>query len=383
MPTKFEAGKLQISEKVARSRREETYQAALEVHGGESKSAEVGLIDTVLSKCSKATLGEVLSSSDKFQKSVLPKLYKGPLKNFEASEENMIRSVSVYYDGGIMGKRKYRQVYRNVSFQKLRKCKKYRKRLSVNSCPIPLLVPYNKLMPFIKSIDIGTVYNTSDLCTDLEEGDKVQGYYRDLKELLIMLAEFYLVHRSNELVWFDEPNKFYVALGGNGAPFGKYDTACAWLVSILNLGKGILSSKDNYLLFGANCSESCITVGRFIQKLMVEVGQIQKQVFPIKVKESVVNVKFCISELPNDMKMLAYLAGELSNSAKFFSTFADVSLENCKTPMAVLARRNPTLGTHGSIAKDWLWWKKLMQRRKKSASKVSGQQQNAAKSPLS
>ena len=47
-------------------------------------------------------------------------------------------------------------------------------------------------------------------------------------------------------------------------------------------------------------------------------------------KESVVNVKFCISELPNDMKMLAYLAGELSNSVKFSSTFANVSLENCK-----------------------------------------------------
>ena len=60
-------------------------------------------------------------------------------------------------------------------------------------------------------------------------------------------------------------------------------------------GKGILSSNDNYLLFGANCSESCITVGRFIQKLMVEVEQIEKQVFPIKVKESVVNVKYCIS----------------------------------------------------------------------------------------
>ena len=50
MSTMFEAGKLQISEKVARSRREETYQAALEVHGGEIKSAEVGLIDTVLGK---------------------------------------------------------------------------------------------------------------------------------------------------------------------------------------------------------------------------------------------------------------------------------------------------------------------------------------------
>jgi hypothetical protein len=73
--------------------------------------------------------------------------------------------------------------------------------------------------------------------------------------LLIIVAEFYLVHWSNELVWFDEPNKFYVALGGDGAPFGKYDTACAWLVSILNLGKGIVSSNNNYLLFGANLGQ--------------------------------------------------------------------------------------------------------------------------------
>jgi hypothetical protein len=70
---------------------------------------------------------------------------------------------------------------RNVSFQKSQKCKKYRKHPTVNSCPIPLLVPYNKLIPFIKSINTGTVYNTSDLCTDLEEGDKVQGCYGDLK----------------------------------------------------------------------------------------------------------------------------------------------------------------------------------------------------------
>ena len=50
------------------------------------------------------------------------------------------------------------------------------------------------------------------------------------KELLLRLAEFYL-SKPTDLVWFDEPNKFDVSLGGDGAPFGKYDTACAWLVS--------------------------------------------------------------------------------------------------------------------------------------------------------
>ena len=42
-------------------------------------------------------------------------------------------------------------------------------------------------------------------------------------------------------------------------------------------------------------------------------------------KGNSVNVKFKISELPNDMKMLAFLGGELSNAATYFSTFANVS----------------------------------------------------------
>ena len=41
-----------------------------------------------------------------------------------------------------------------------------------------------------------------------------------------------------------------------------------------------------------------------------------------------VSVRFSFGELPNDMKMLAFLAGELSNSAKYFSSFADVSSGN-------------------------------------------------------
>jgi hypothetical protein len=313
------------------------------------EQSQVDTLDTVNAECSKATLVEVLSTSDKFKTCVLPQLYKASRKDFEGSEENMLRSAAVYYSGGIMGKRKYGQVYRDVSFQKLNNNKKYGKLIAINNCHIPLLVPYNKLMPFVKSINIGTIYSTYDtLCNGLQEDDKIQGCYRSIKELLIMLAEFYLLFRSADLVWFDEANEFYVTSGGDGAPFGKYDTACAWLVSFLNLGKGVLSSNDNYLLFAANCSESCIPVSRFIQKLTVEIAEIQEQVFPINVNGIMVNVKFCIAELPNYMKMLAYLSGELSNSAKYFSTFANVSLNDCKN-------------TSGSFGKEksntWRPWK--------------------------
>ena len=40
-------------------------------------------------------------------------------------------------------------------------------------------------------------------------------------------------------------------------------------------------------------------------------------------------MSFHFEELPNDMKMLAMLGGELSNSAKFFSPFANVSTNDC------------------------------------------------------
>lgn len=87
----------------------------------------------------------------------------------------MIRSVSVYYSGGILGKKKYRKVYRDSPFTtRSRSSKKQTKRISVNHLPVPKLVPYNKLMPFIKSIAIGKVYSVyNTLCDGLNEEDKV------------------------------------------------------------------------------------------------------------------------------------------------------------------------------------------------------------------
>lgn len=57
-------------------------------------------------------------------------------------------------------------------------------------------------------------------------------------------------------------------------------------------------------------------------------------------------VTFKFSELPNDMKMLALLAGELPNSAKYFSTFANVNKDNCK-------ELNGTFGTSNNTWQPW------------------------------
>ena len=41
-----------------------------------------------------------------------------------------------------------------------------------------------------------------------------------------------------------------------------------------------------------------------------------------------INVQFRTAELPNDMKIIAFLSGELGNSATYFSSFANVLNDN-------------------------------------------------------
>ena len=277
--------------------------------------------------------------------------YVNSLKQYEKSNENMCRSVGVYYSGGVTGKRKYRKLYRESAYKVN---KKKTTRISIASCPVPRLVPYNKLMPFIKSIPIGTLFDVKEtLCQGMQT--KVSGCYRSLHETLIFLAKFYLNKTSDyDLIWFDEPYTFHVALGGDGAPFGKDDTSCAWLISFLNIGRGVLSSNENFLIFGANCSENGLPVKRYIKFLLSEIKTLQQRTFPIAINDNVnVNVKFIIAELPNDMKMLAFLSGELNNSATFFSSFADVSYSSGRS-------RDGTFGKEeNNLWKPWDYKKRL------------------------
>ena len=121
-------------------------------------------------------------------------------------------------------------------------------RIQVAKCMVPKLVPYHKLLSYIKSMDIGKLYSIRDKhCEGLGDMDKVNGCNQNLEELLLKIGKFYLCNNLCEILTFDaEPNIFHVALGGDGAPFGKDNSACAWLVSILNIGKRVFSSAENF-----------------------------------------------------------------------------------------------------------------------------------------
>lgn len=103
---------------VATKRRTETFQAAKEIHGADVNNitpAQVGLLSTVEKRCPTKILVDFMSNSKKFSKKVFPKLYKATAEKCEDSDMNMLRSVSVFYSKGVMGKKKYRSVYRSLS----------------------------------------------------------------------------------------------------------------------------------------------------------------------------------------------------------------------------------------------------------------------------
>ena len=65
----------------------------------------------------------------------------------------------------------------------------------------------------------------------------MSGCFLDLEALLLQLADLYLsIDKVTPILsWFGEaPGTFLVAIGADGAPFGKDNEATSWLVSFLN-----------------------------------------------------------------------------------------------------------------------------------------------------
>ena len=69
------------------------------------------------------------------------------------------------------------------------------------------LVPYDKMMAYVRSLEISTLHCVKkDFCFELDDCIKVEGCYRHLAEFLPLLAKFYfkLAEVSEEnLLWFN------------------------------------------------------------------------------------------------------------------------------------------------------------------------------------
>lgn len=318
-PTSLESPS--YTSQTALRRNRETFAQTSQIHEATkgNKRPALGLFDTLQKRCKTSKLGNYVLSNTKVTDYIIEKKQKQEQEAFQNSRDNMLRSVAVYYSGGVMGKRKY-QAVRVASTMKSSSKKRGGKAAItfMSKCPIPKLLTYNSLIKEVNKIDIGTVYSVKDQFAPYIEDENTSGCFRDLREYLPKLASFYLKlqnSRKDALKWFGETEgTLLIAFGGDGCPFGKNENACSFLVSFLNTGKGVASNSDNFLTFGANCEESSLLVCK-------QIADLEGKVFRI----DGLDVTFQFQELPNDMKMLAMLGRELSNAATYFSSFGNVS----------------------------------------------------------
>ena len=297
------------------------------IHGATNdnkRPALDGLFDTLQKKCKTSELGDYVLSNHKVTKYVVQKKQKLHQQVFYTSKANILRSIATYYTAGVMGKRKYQAV--RVSSSMTSSTKKRGGKTAITfmpECTIPKLLTYNNLVEEIQKIDIGVVQSVTEVFPTCLDDENTSGCFRDLRAYLPRLATFYLnmQTRRDALKWFGETEgTFLVAFGGDGCPFGKNETACSFLVSFLNAGKRVASTSDNFLVFGANCEETSRLVSRYVQSVYKQIHDLVGKVFEI----NGIHVTFKFKELPNDMKMLAMLGGELSNAATYFSSFANI-----------------------------------------------------------
>ena len=317
-------------------RRSETFNACLLIHGSNVESTAYGMINTLTSKYSAKDLSNhILTAKPAFVNELKHQTMLANERSYYKSNSNLLRSLNVYYSHCVMGKTKYLNI---------RKANK-------NKVHIPNYVTYQNLSKYIRDINIGVLRDVQeDFGKGLEDEDVVEGMYRPLVPYVQRIAEFYFTvyqKRTDSLKEYPNFSKknensfqFLISFGGDGAP----GSGTAFLLAFLNIGQRLMSSRENFLVFGAFCKEDCEQVRRYILKTVSDFKYLENNLFEVKSGESVVNVEFKIAELPNDMKMLCFLAGELNNNAHYFSTFANVNKLDCS---------NITKNI-GEGSKDWM-----------------------------
>ena len=152
------------------------------------------------------------------------------------------------------------------------------------------------------------------------------------------------------LQWFNgEEGVLHVAVGADCAPFGKDDTATAYLVSFLNLLQRVQSCNDNHLILGANCKDDHALMKSYTHHLREEMEEVEgKQLTTEGGKQVVFKFELILS----DMKWMSSHSGELNNCATYFSPFSNVNQTNKRT----IGR---TIGGPEATWQPWNYTKRL------------------------
>jgi hypothetical protein len=320
--------RLLLSAPSVSGRLRKTFEAAKSVHGDSDSAAKCGLWSTLVKFSTKEELIDTISRSRMLRKHarVTGRIEKSK-KYLRCAESNIVRSVKFLYNGGLMSKRKYEAI----------RCL-HPKGLGRHS---EFLSPlkYSDLSEFIRENIVEV--KTHDL-------PNLRGCRRDLEELLLKLADVYLKidEEHHILNWFGQPRgSFSITLGADGAPFGKYGTETCLLLGVINVSTSLASCDHNYLLMGADAKEENEILLQVYRQISEEMAVIETKQYEIQNTA----VTFVCELMPNDLKMLATLGGELNNCATYPSSFSSVR----KDELCKLISKDTFLANHIVVPWDY------------------------------
>ncbi len=308
-----------LSTPTVKKRRDATWENAKETHGDEG--ALNGLWTTFISKVSKPKLISLLQSSGKVT-SVLDKVNAPHIKALEKSKLNQLRSTDTLYSGGTVSKRKWNHM-----------------RKSNKLMPGVNYVPYNNLREFINAIPRPAI----------EPLPLILGNQCDLEQMCVALAMLYGTCIPDRINWFGERGVFHIAYGGDGAPFGKYTEGTSFLISILNVVQHVHSCDHNFTVVGGQCHEDSEKFLSYLQtKVTPQMEDIEGKEFLIP--QFSTPIRFRFSEFLADQKFQASTSGELTNAARYPSSFANIQKDEIGD--LSLLRKGKTYGDN----KDVNYW---------------------------
>ena len=126
--------------------------------------------------------------------------------------------------------------------------------------------------------------------------------FRPPAKYILHLASFYMkvnVLQEDKLETFPatpkkDPDSFLfgLAIGGDRTPA----VGITILVSFLNVGERLPSSKEEFLLFGGNVEENSSAVEKFLSQLVKDLKYLESTVFEVENATKKVKVEFKITD---------------------------------------------------------------------------------------
>ena len=155
----------------------------------------MGLWNTLITTANAHEMKSFLKKSPTIMEKVIPNIVNSAVQQYEHSHKNMIRSVGVLYEGGILSKKQFNQKRSREIFELDDNGKQHRVTY-MPACKIPKLVDYKGVMKFVNSVDIGELkyiprarkskfdkgkYQQTEDCETDDLHPAVSGCYRDLE----------------------------------------------------------------------------------------------------------------------------------------------------------------------------------------------------------